>query len=287
MAPAQPGPQAKDLRFTAGDLARLGRVWTTVTLASLAISMSIPLMLDLDPKPSVAITARVVALGALVLFLLWARQPESELGFAGMWRFICMALCAAYTTVQIRGAGQIAVGLVFAAWDLVVPMAWLTFADIARYSDVPRRCTLGLFGGVYLLASAIGGALGVRLSGALGVGQLSAILAFGMTLLLGICLTRSDLLTSRIFEDMRPIPQRDDDRVMHSRCDSLAAKFCLTDRERQIITMIASGKSHAFIAEALMISENTVKSHTSHAYAKMGVHGKKELYALVNEGQTR
>lgn len=45
--------------------------------------------------------------------------------------------------------------------------------------------------------------------------------------------------------------------------------------------MVCKGRSRTFIAEALFISENTVKAHVGHIYAKLDVHSRKELQQLI------
>ena len=56
----------------------------------------------------------------------------------------------------------------------------------------------------------------------------------------------------------------------------LIAAFGLTHRE-------AEGMSKAAIADALVLSENTVRGYAKNAYAKMGVHSKKELQQALRE----
>ncbi|HEX3551279.1 MAG TPA: LuxR C-terminal-related transcriptional regulator, partial [Candidatus Elarobacter sp.] len=41
-------------------------------------------------------------------------------------------------------------------------------------------------------------------------------------------------------------------------------------RERQVLAMLADGRSNRRIAEALAISENTVKAHVAAILAKLG-----------------
>jgi DNA-binding NarL/FixJ family response regulator len=50
----------------------------------------------------------------------------------------------------------------------------------------------------------------------------------------------------------------------------------LTDRERQVLQLIAEGLANKQVAAALDISENTVKFHLSSLYAKLGVTSRTE-----------
>ena len=53
----------------------------------------------------------------------------------------------------------------------------------------------------------------------------------------------------------------------------------LTDRERDVLRLLAEGKANAEIAGALFISENTVRTHLTAAYAKVGVASAREAVA--------
>lgn len=50
----------------------------------------------------------------------------------------------------------------------------------------------------------------------------------------------------------------------------------LTEREREILTMIAGGATNREIAGALFLSPHTVKEHTSAVYRKLGVRNRAE-----------
>ena len=55
----------------------------------------------------------------------------------------------------------------------------------------------------------------------------------------------------------------------------------LTQRERQVLHMIASGNSNAEIAERLSISVKTVDNHRTRMMAKLGVHSVAQLLAYA------
>jgi DNA-binding CsgD family transcriptional regulator len=56
-----------------------------------------------------------------------------------------------------------------------------------------------------------------------------------------------------------------------SRNDTKVSELGLTPRELEILQQIASGLSTRQIAERLFVSENTVKTHSSRLYEKLGV----------------
>jgi len=59
----------------------------------------------------------------------------------------------------------------------------------------------------------------------------------------------------------------------------------LTDREREVITLIAQGLKNKQIADRLFISQTTVTHHLSSIYSKLGVSDRLELvvYAFANK----
>jgi NarL family two-component system response regulator LiaR len=59
----------------------------------------------------------------------------------------------------------------------------------------------------------------------------------------------------------------------------------LTDREREVIGLVAQGKSNQEIAHQFFISEKTVKTHISHILAKLGLKDRTQLaiFAIRND----
>ncbi len=86
-------------------------------------------------------------------------------------------------------------------------------------------------------------------------------------------------------------------RLMHwaSYTDTTQADHQLTDREVEVLTMIAQGASNKEIAQETFLSEGTVKAHVSHVMVKLRLERRTDLvrYALskglvpLNEEQVR
>lgn len=74
---------------------------------------------------------------------------------------------------------------------------------------------------------------------------------------------------------------REAEAAFDRRLDAYADRYDLTRREREILGYLARGRSAKFIAETLVISENTVWAHIKRVYAKTGVHSKQELMSVV------
>lgn len=61
----------------------------------------------------------------------------------------------------------------------------------------------------------------------------------------------------------------------------------LTPRECEVVQLAARGLTNQQIAEALVISPETVKTHVRHALEKLGLHSKVDLRLLLREGKIR
>ena len=63
--------------------------------------------------------------------------------------------------------------------------------------------------------------------------------------------------------------------------DAFARTYDLTNRETDVLGFIREGRSVPYIAQALVVSENTVKTHLRHVYTKCNVHNRQALLDLI------
>jgi DNA-binding NarL/FixJ family response regulator len=55
----------------------------------------------------------------------------------------------------------------------------------------------------------------------------------------------------------------------------------LTDRETEVLMLLAEGLSNAAIAERLVVSVHTVRNHVANLSAKLGAHSKLEALSIA------
>jgi DNA-binding NarL/FixJ family response regulator len=81
-------------------------------------------------------------------------------------------------------------------------------------------------------------------------------------------------ITRRVIQDYarRSAPRRDDARV-----------GLLTERELEVLRLLATGKSNAELAAQLFLGEGTIKTHVSHVLAKLGLRDRVQAVVFAYE----
>lgn len=70
--------------------------------------------------------------------------------------------------------------------------------------------------------------------------------------------------------------------TLDARCDYVRQRFGLTERETDMVRLLAHGRSKTSISKELFISENTVKSYTRNVYSKLNIHSKQQLLDILD-----
>ena len=66
-------------------------------------------------------------------------------------------------------------------------------------------------------------------------------------------------------------------------CTTLASEVKLTARETEVLALLARGRTIGYVADELVIAQNTAKGYVKNVYAKLGVHSRQELIDAVEE----
>ena len=64
-------------------------------------------------------------------------------------------------------------------------------------------------------------------------------------------------------------------------CAAIAARHALTPREREVLSLLARGRTAAYIGRSLGIAPDTAKTHIRSIYRKMDIHTQQELIDLI------
>ena len=133
----------------------------------------------------------------------------------------------------------------------------------------------GRFLGFELIESYVGA------GSALGFEGPAVIVSF-LVLLAGLLLTgRNNLLEA--WGMRSPGELQIEALALERACTEIASQRSLSKREGEILRSMVDGKTRNEIADDLVLSRETVKTHMRHLYAKCSVASRQELLAMVRE----
>ena len=108
-------------------------------------------------------------------------------------------------------------------------------------------------------------------------GGLVAALFAGLGIWLGLTLTKKK--TEVVVHEV-PVPVPVESRPPFVRNEARVRELALTPRELEMLAFIASGLSNREIAEKAFVSENTVKTHSSRLFDKLGARRRTEAVQI-------
>lgn len=167
----------------------------------------------------------------------------------------------------------------FTCYDAIT---WGDLADEISDRQLPVYAsyappTIGNFAGIF-----IGWSVGALLYAGLGKeGFDTGYAIFSIIIVIAlVMLLVWDLVKSRKEESGEPQADAFLDK-WKAACAEIAEAYELTNQETRIHTMLARGRNQHYIAEELVISPHTIKTHTYHIYKKLDVHSQQELIDMV------
>lgn len=239
----------------------------------------------------------------------WALVRGRSLRFSSLWNIAVTLVVAGVLALAAMSEPLAPFGamLIAAANTFSLGLLWYSCYDVARHSSWAPYAILGLGWVAHILPRELGRALiwvaEPHSAAAVGITTVIVLLlAISMALLLGDSIPR----TRPLFADFRTrgggiarsiaahaqavrgeggaAAERDvAGDTLTRQLERLKQRYFLTERECEVVALLARGRSKTAIGEKLFLSENTVKTYVKNVYAKLDVHTKQELLDRIDE----
>jgi DNA-binding CsgD family transcriptional regulator len=274
------------IHFTAQNISALWKAVATFVVFSIANAS----MLSLQPPSAITETMgvftgeRALELALCACVLLYVFKGRRSFDFNQLWRIVLLLLATDFLVNILYPTSPIQPFFAGVSLNFVVLFVWLVLADVSRHSDLPPALVFGIGWSCYTLPFFLGSCI-------VGMGGFTrestgyfAVLMYVVAMVAAFCLEARDQNTKQIFLDLDDEAHAapEDFTSIDRRCEELGRQRGLTTREVEVMQMLCKGRSKAYIAETLFVTENTVKGHAKRLYTKLDVHSKKELQQLVD-----
>lgn len=259
--------------------------------------------------PAVGSLVNLLSMGALLcaavtVLALW-RYKGLKLNIIKLYRFVFPVLITAFALLPLASEryARVLAAILYALYSLGLLLTMLSCAQMSRDRGINPFFAFGTFGGIVYGLHDAGFILGTLLHRvsvpAVGNGALLAITAIYLLALMffigsvNFKNSAPQLLMGDTIELMAPVEARPSvapavpaapAQGAASYEESLARlqeRYHLSDREIEVVDLVARGLTVPRIASDLYISKNTVRTHKKRIYAKLDVHKKQELTDLL------
>lgn len=237
----------------------------------------------------VGLSLRIVA---PLLLLAWVGARLAARSFVGISQVVLIVTAIVFVALAVSGdaGAPVAAALTSLARNVVLVLLTVILLYITRVSGQHPWVIYGIGRGIHALGTQAGIFINLQMGTAsvpLSVSANVATLIVATTFLL---LAVNSAKAVELLEDPGDDSLNDETNrtlltktqsAIDERCAELVREHDLTQREGEVLQLICRGRSRGYIAEALGISENTVRFHARNVYAKLSVHSKQELLTLI------
>ena len=167
--------------------------------------------------------------------------------------------------------------LVFVVFSVTSSLMVVSCSRVARNQCVPPVLVYGAFAGTVYGAMELGSLLGWLLEATVGIGLAALSPAPAPALAPASAAAAPERGLS---QEMPPLGA-----MLAQQCAAVVAQYGLSAREADVLGLLARGRDAAYIADELVISKNTVRTHMRNIFSKTGVHSRQELIDLVETAE--
>lgn len=258
--------------------------------------------IELPPAFQVLQHTSVTLIGLVIVW--WSLIQKRRLKFSVLWQAQLAALALGVLllatfdpTATLFGATLIAITNLFQ-----VAFLWFLSYDAARFRSEPPYIVLGFFWILHLLFRELGrlAILVIGPSQTIGFTILIAVMICLIAISMGFLLTDNIPRSRPFFGELCSCDKAPTAQTAHAKASAIETSseggrsgadepeswakslFGLTQREAEVATLLAQGRTSTYIASELFLSNETVRSYVKTIYAKTDVHSKQELIDLFN-----
>ena len=271
-----------------------------------------------EPVPMDALQRVVHQMGVVIISLFiiwWFIVKRKRLSFSFLWRIEIMLVAAGMLILSVFPGHftGLAIATVNIADTLMLGVLWITLQDVARHTTTDVYAVYGFAWASRVLSRDAGRVL-IMVLGAMGASSYAVtavigIVVFALAASMALLLSDGILKLRPLFTEDVAAPARRSAvsaarEARRAEMEGAGAStpapaampsaqaqpdpqewfrdaFDLSERETEVALLIAQGRSKSYIAEALCLSENTVRTHAKNVYTKLDVHSKQELIDLL------
>lgn len=244
--------------------------------------------LTLNEVDNTPISTDIVVVFA-ILITIWLMFGTRKRMEDDLFSFSALCVIAGFSAVPLAFLPDLTLSNLFIrigvlSFDI---LCWLIIVSVGKrnlYALLPMTGMIGVFRSIGMDVGTVAGHTSNAYAGTndqtLALISTTALLIFITFLWVGF---RRFSFTETIkgMVEVDVIPTFKTENRFDDRCLNLAKSYRLTERETEILSMLAHGRNGRYIMEHYVISYNTVKTHIKHIYQKMDVHSQLELIRLV------
>lgn len=243
-----------------------------------------------------------IAASVICCLVVLFQERRAHFEFSRIYRYIMLLMGLGVVMNPFFDSGLLPVIVSRVGVSCFEAFMWVLAIGFVKCFRVPPFRSVGLCWASLTGGLCAGAALGFffvdeRLIGLAPPGCLALVSLFVLLLVLTFVLTERDLISLEgwgVFSQRRleglsssqetSVSSMDRARsAMADRAHELAQEYHLSDREEEVLVLLALGRSRSQIKAELYLSLGTVNTHISHIYQKLGIHSKDELSAYFEE----
>lgn len=182
---------------------------------------------------------------------------------------------------------QLVRSLVFLVFSVTSSLMVVSCARTARNQSLTPVLVYGFFAGIVYASSLVGSVVGLFVGSGRGVGLAElSVVALVAVYALSVAMVaphrgKAGRGRAGSGEERSASSGGDASDAVSVGCAVAVERYGLSRREAEVLDLLARGRDVPYVAEELVISKNTVRTHTKSIFAKTGVHSRQELIDLV------